>query len=140
MLGLPKDKRLAYDFHQESNYMKDYEDILNVHYPLFYQSNIKNGTMSALDKSHKLGRLEYDKKRYSNNSYTDLIPKEIEKHKSNFEEVHFQLDIGDVLYFHKDLIHKSNFNNTNKTRPVGIARLTEKFAGGKFNNLRPEDL
>ena len=38
------------------------------------------------------------------------------------KEVLFELDIRDVAFFHKDLIHKSNFNNTNISRPVGIGR------------------
>ena len=33
-----------------------------------------------------------------------------------------KLDIGDVLFFTKNLIHKSNFNYSNKYRFIGIIR------------------
>jgi len=36
----------------------------------------------------------------------------------------FELDVGDVVFFHKDLIHKSNFNHTKTSRPVGVGRYT----------------
>ena len=41
MLSLPKDKRLTYDFHQETHYMKNFKDILNIHYPIFFKSEKK---------------------------------------------------------------------------------------------------
>lgn len=138
MLGLPKDKRLTYDFHQENNYMKNFDDILNIHYPIFFKSDYKNGSMSVLSKSHKEGSLKYVKKRKSNNSYTDLIPVGIEKIKEKYEEVLLELELGDVVFFNKDLIHKSNYNYTNKPRPVGIGRFTSSH--GNFGSLNPEDL
>ena len=139
LLGLPKDTRLTYDFHQESNFMKGFGDILNVHYPIFRQSNTENGTMSGLDKSHKLGTLAFQKSRISEDSYTNLIPTDIESVAPQFKEVHFQLDIGDCLFFHKDFIHKSNFNNSELCRPVGISRMTQD-ASGDFNPRSPDEL
>lgn len=138
LLNLPKDKRLTYDFHQESNFMKSFDDVLSIHYPIFHQSDEKNGSMSVLSGSHKLGNLDYYKSRKSNNSYTNLIPKNIEKIKKKYQEVLFQLNPGDAAYFHKDLIHKSNYNKTNLPRPVGIGRFTSSF--GNFNILKPSEL
>ena len=140
MLGLPKDKRLTYDFHQESNYSRNYNDLITVHFPLFYKVNIKNGTMSALNKSHKLGLLNFDIIRSSSRSYTTLLPKNIEKISNKFEEIFFELELGDVLYFHQNLIHKSNFNASNKCRAVGVIRLTQNFNQGKFTKLKPSEL
>lgn len=140
MLGIPADKRLTYDFHQEANYSRGYGELVTVHFPLFYKANIRNGTMSALNKTHKLGELKFDKKRFSNNSYTTLLPKNINKISKNYEEVFFELELGDVLYFHKNLIHKSNFNLSNKCRACGIIRLTQNFKYGNFIKLRPSEL
>ena len=133
---MPKDKRLVYDFHQEVNYSRNYDDLVSVHFPLFYKASIKNGTMSALNKSHKLGILNFDKIRSSRRSYTTLLPKNIKKISNKFEEIFFELELGDVLYFHKNLIHKSNFNASNKCKPVGIMRLTQNFSHGKFTKLK----
>ena len=138
LLGLSKDKRLTYDFHQETNYMKGFDDILNIHYPIFHKSNIKNGSMSVLLGSHKEGRLMFSKNRLNNNSYTNLIPKNIIKIMKKYEEVLFELEVGDVVFFHKDLIHKSNFNYSDKPRPVGIGRFSSSI--GNFNHIKPEDL
>ena len=88
LLGVPKDRgRTMYGFHQEVNYLRDYKDLITVHFPLFYRTNLKNGTMSALDKSHKLGPLDFDKIRPSKKSYTTLLPKNIDKISNKFEEV-----------------------------------------------------
>ena len=93
--------------------------------------------MSVLSKSHKLKNLKYIKKRISNNSYTNLIPKNIEKIKKNFDEIYLELYVGDVVFFHKDLIHKSNYNSTKRCRPVGIGRYTSSL--GNFKIHKPED-
>lgn len=139
LLGIPSDKRLVYDFHQESNYMKGFDNIFNIHYPLMRTSNLKNGTMSVLSGSHKLGTLNFKKSRISHNSYTDLIPEGIDKIKKSFNEVFNFLELGDVVIFHKDLIHKSNSNFSKLTRPVGVSRLTTSY-GGNFKYLTPKDL
>jgi len=129
LLGIPQDTRLVYDFHQESNYMKGFDDIFNIHYPLLRKSSIENGTMSIIPSSHKYGTLDYEKKKSSSNSYTDLIPINIQKITSELPEIHLELELGDCVIFHKDLIHKSNFNESNLCRPVGIARLTQSLRG-----------
>tara|TARA_B100001250_G_C19643460_1_gene719315 strand:- start:75 stop:833 length:759 start_codon:yes stop_codon:yes gene_type:complete len=123
-LSIPRDKRLVYNFHQESNYMKDFNNIYNIHYPLFRKSTKNNGTMSILAGSHRLGTMNFEKQRSSKNSYTDLIPENIDLIKKKFKELHVELEVGDCFIFNKDLIHKSNYNNSDLCRPVGIFRLT----------------
>jgi ectoine hydroxylase-related dioxygenase (phytanoyl-CoA dioxygenase family) len=100
LLGIPKDERLVYNFHQESNYMKGFEDIFNIHYPLLRTSSIENGTMSVIAGTHKLKTLDFEKAKKSDNSYTDLVPVDIEHIKESFEERHNFLEVGDVLVFH----------------------------------------
>jgi hypothetical protein len=129
LLGIPKDDRLVYDYHQESNYMRGFENIFNVHYPLLRSSNYENGTMSVLPKSHKLGTLDFQKSSTTeaNNAKTNLIPVDIEKIQKNHEEIFNYLEIGDVVIFHKDLIHKSNYNASDKTRLIGTIRVTTSY-------------
>ena len=135
---LPKDRRLTYGYHQESSYKQNFDDFVSIHFPIFCKSSVKNGTMSALNKSHKLGHLGYNKKRISKNSFTSLIPKKINEIEKNFEEIHYELNVGDVVFFHKDLVHKSNFNNSEACRPIAIGRCTQCI-GGQFNTLRYKD-
>ena len=139
LLSIPNDKRLVYDFHQESNYMKGFGDIINIHYPIFRNSNLENGTMSLIPSCHNYGTLEFEKKRISKDSYTDLIPYKIEEITLKLPEFHCQLDLGDCVFFHKDLIHKSNFNHSELCRPVGVSRFTQSLIGDWINRT-PDEL
>jgi len=139
LLGIPGDARLVYDFHQESNYMRGFKTIFNFHFPLLRKSTRESGTMSILSGSHVLGPVSFEKIRISNDSYTNLVPVEIDKIKKQFQEVHCILEPGDCVVFHKDLVHKSNFNASNLCRPVGTARLTQEKHGA-WVNKKPEDL
>lgn len=125
MLGLPDDSRLAYDFHQESSYMVGADDIMNCHFPFLRPSSIQNGTMSALEGSHVEGPLPARRIKNSENSYTDFIPENLDELKGRYSEVAFHLELGDVVYFHKDLVHKSNPNMSSALRPPVVIRLTE---------------
>jgi len=129
LLGISRDDRLVYNFHQESNYMKGFSDIMNTHYPLLRTSNAQNGTMSILPGTHKLGPLEYQKSQKTNDSFTDLLPKNISEIVGNFPELHCYLELGDVVVFHKDLIHKSNYNSSTLCRPVGTTRFSQSMSG-----------
>ena len=129
LLSIPKDERLVYNYHQESNYMKGFHDIINCHYPLLRTSVIENGTMSVLAETHKLNTLNFEKSRKSTNSYTNLLPVDIDQIKESFEEKYNFLELGDVILFHKDIIHRSNFNSSNLARPVGINRITTSLDG-----------
>ena len=125
--GLPKDKRLTYKFHQESSYLNgkyklNKTDIISAHFPLINDANKKNGTMSALNKSHLDGNYSAINITGKKNGFKSFTPKNIKTIKKNFEEVQFKLNIGDVLFFTKNLVHKSNFNYSNKCRFIGIIR------------------
>ena len=87
--------------------------------------------MSILDKSHKIKNLSF-KKILRKNSYTDLMPKNIDKISKDYKEIFLKINIGDILFFHKDLIRKSNFNNTNKPRVCFVGRFTQDLKISKF--------
>jgi hypothetical protein len=122
LLGLARDKRLTYNFHQESSYMRIKDEMITAHFPLFYPSTRENGTMSVLKGSHIQGQLDFEKKRKSLNSYTDLIPVDISSLVEKYEEVYFDLQPGDCAFFSKYLIHRSNYNSSKYSRPVGVFR------------------
>lgn len=139
LLGLPDDTRLAYDYHQESSYMRGALDIMNVHFPFLRDSTTKNGTMSVLSGSHQQGHFETTKTREADNSYTNLVPINIEELVPKHQEVHLELRLGDVAFFHKDLVHRSNPNTSGRLRPPVVLRLTQDFSYG-FEVLGPDDL
>ena len=57
----------------------------------------------------------------------NLIPSNITEITKSHKEYFNFLEIGDVVIFHKDLIHKSNYNSSDKIRLVGVGRLTSNF-------------
>jgi hypothetical protein len=95
--------------------------------------------MSLLDKSHKLGPLDFEKNRLSSDSYTDLIPKNISEIVSTHQEYSCCIEPGDAVIFHKDMIQKSNYNSTDLCRLVGLSSLTQS-ADGEWGMKNPEDL
>ena len=125
--GIPKDKRLVYNFHQESRYYKGSKNLLTAYFPIYFKSEIKNGSMSALNKSHTLGQISNTHKEGKKNGNKSFVPNKIESFKKQFPEVIFEVNVGDILYFHENLLHKSNFNSTNNCRIVGQLRCSQSF-------------
>jgi ectoine hydroxylase-related dioxygenase (phytanoyl-CoA dioxygenase family) len=89
--------------------------------PLFNSAVRENGTMSVLTGTHKLGNIGYNRVDKPN-GYCDLVvdTKEIIL---RYPE-HFCCNSpGDGILFDKDLIHRSNFNETNKVRVSLVLRV-----------------
>jgi hypothetical protein len=137
--GLPDDTRLAYDYHQEPSHMRGALDIMNVHFPFLGGSTTNNGTMSVLSGSHQQGHFETTTTREADNSYTSLVSINIEELVPRHQEVHLELRLGDVTFFQKDLVHRSNPNTSGRLRPPVALRLTQDFSYG-FEVLSPDDL
>ena len=139
MLGLPGDRRLVYDFHQECHYMKGVNPIVSAHFPLNVASTSANGAMSYLEKSSNLGPLPYQKNKITN-GYTNLRPLDITNIVASYEEVQPELKVGDCLFFDEYCIHKSNWNSSNRPRLCGIFRVTTDLEALNFKRLSPDEL
>ena len=124
---IPKDKRLIYNFHQENHYYPNNKNVLTVYFPIFFNANKKNGSMSALSGSHKIGKIKKIKAIGKKNGFTSFLPINIENIKKKYDEIIFEAKVGDVVYFHQNLLHKSNFNFTNNCRIIGQFRLSDNF-------------
>jgi len=133
LLGLPKDKRLVYNWHQECNYMKTVRPIITAQYPINQGTCPENGAMSYLSKSTHLGELKYEKQAKDNpNGYTSLVPVNIKELEIQFQTEQPSLSLGDCLFFDEYCIHKSNFNSTNNLRTTGIFRVTSQQSAKDF--------
>jgi len=124
VIGINGSKRTNYEWHQEKPY---YPKISTVHYqfPLlnFFTSK-KNGTMSVLKGSNKLGFIrEVTNKKLSKKSINSYVPKDIKKIKKNLPEKFINMHLKDIVLFDENLIHKSNENRTKKVRFAGVVRL-----------------
>lgn len=68
----------------------------------------ENGCLQVLRGSHKLGRVEHG--RYGDQTGAD--PERTEQAMKVLELVHCELAPGDVLYFHSNLLHRSDQNRS----------------------------
>ena len=83
----------------------------------------RNGTMSVLSGSHKLGFIKKIKSdQLHKKSVYSYIPSNINVIAKKFSEKFIYMKLGDLVMFDENVIHKSNINSTNKIRFVGIIR------------------
>ncbi len=72
----------------------------------------ENGCLQVLKSSHKLGRLEHG--RYGDQTGAD--PERVDEAVKMMETVHVELAPGDTLFFHSNLLHRSDQNTSEHPR------------------------
>ena len=72
----------------------------------------ENGCLQVLKGSHKLGRIEHG--RYGDQS--GAAPERTAEATKVMETVYVELDPGDTLYFHSNLLHRSDQNTSDSQR------------------------
>ena len=72
----------------------------------------ENGCLQVLKGSHKLGRIEHG--RYGDQTGAD--PERTSEAAKVMETVYVELDPGDTLYFHSNLLHRSDQNTSDTQR------------------------
>ena len=72
----------------------------------------ENGCLQVLKGSHKLGRIEHG--RYGDQTGAD--PERTAEATKVMEIVYVELDPGDTLYFHSNLLHRSDQNTSDSQR------------------------
>jgi hypothetical protein len=118
-INRPKTKRLLYKWHSESNYYPKRRNFLNIWFPIFFNKSEKNGTMFIKEKSHQLNDLPfneyhgYDKssENKKNHFIQYEVPENFVKHLKTFKS---NLNVGDLLVFHRKSIHTSTPNLSKK--------------------------
>ena len=118
-INRPKTKRLLYKWHSESHYYPKRRNFLNIWFPIFFNKNEKNGTMFVKEKSHLLNDLPfneyqgYDKssENKKNHFIQYEVPENFVKHLKTFKS---NLNVGDLLVFHRKSIHTSTPNLSKK--------------------------
>ena len=85
-------------------------------------SNIENGCLEVLDKSHKIGRIEHiaagEQAGVDLNYMNGIL--------NNFDKKYVEMKAGDVLFFHSNLFHSSSENLSNKWRRYMIVGFNTK--------------
>ncbi|WP_086932623.1 phytanoyl-CoA dioxygenase family protein [Agarilytica rhodophyticola] len=76
------------------------------------EATIENGCLQVLKGSHHLGRLDHSKTGDQKGAHVSFVNEAIKHH----ELVNVELSPGDTLFFHCNLLHKSNKNKSSQPR------------------------
>tara|TARA_B100001029_G_scaffold103594_1_gene85343 strand:+ start:415 stop:1230 length:816 start_codon:yes stop_codon:yes gene_type:complete len=75
-------------------------------------STSENGCLQFLEGSHKLGRIEH----MVVNQQEQADPQRVEEAKKVLDHKYLITEPGDALFFHSNLLHRSDANNSDKSR------------------------
>jgi phytanoyl-CoA hydroxylase len=75
-------------------------------------ANKENGCLQVIKGSHKMGRVEHGAAGQQNGAAQKYVDLALEK----MELVYVELKAGDVLFFHSNLLHRSDANTSDKSR------------------------
>lgn len=106
----------AWEWHQDYGYwyrngFMYANQMLSVMFALT-NANEENGCLKVLPGSHKLGRLEHGKVGEQVGADMHMV----QKYMKSVDEVHCELDEGDALFFHSNLLHASGANTSENPR------------------------
>ena len=118
-INRPKTKRLLYKWHSESHYYPKRRNFLNIWFPIFFNKSEKNGTMFIKEKSHLLNDLPFNEyqgfDKSSENKKNHFIQYEVpENFVKNLKTFKANLNVGDLLAFHRKSVHTSTPNLSKK--------------------------
>jgi len=105
----------AWEWHQDFGYWHNYgclaPDMMSI-YVALDKSTRQNGCLQLLKGSHKLGRLNHVREE----GQTNVDPEYVEAATRRFELVYAEMEAGDVLAFHSNLLHRSDANRSDTYR------------------------
>jgi ectoine hydroxylase-related dioxygenase (phytanoyl-CoA dioxygenase family) len=127
-INLPSTKRLLYHWHSESCYYPKRRNFLNIWFPIFRDKTPDNGTMWFCVKSHEIQERHfieyqgYDKE--TENKKNHFIQYEIpEVELTEYEKVPVIAQRGDLVCFHRSLVHTSTLNSSTTPSYASVLRV-----------------
>ena len=72
----------------------------------------KNGCLQVLKGTHKMGRVEHSFAGEQQGADMDFVNEAL----GRFERVYVELEAGDILFFHSNILHMSDANTSDKPR------------------------
>jgi ectoine hydroxylase-related dioxygenase (phytanoyl-CoA dioxygenase family) len=76
------------------------------------EANKKNGCLQVLKGTHKMGRVEHNFAGEQQGADMDFVNEAL----TRFERVYVELEPGDILFFHSNILHMSEANTSDKAR------------------------
>ena len=99
-----------------------------------------NGCLQVLPKSHKLGRMDHGKVGGQTGADPERMPAILER----FELVYVEMEPGDGLFFHGNLLHRSDRNTSDDPRWSLIccynAKSNSPYEVKRHNGYKPLDI
>ena len=131
----PQDKTFDLKWHQESYFTLPNSNCVQLWAPVINNINPKDtGTMTAITKSHSIGEIKHSIIRHNDNYISESITEDKIVNLDKDQKL-FSLNVGDVLLFHENLIHKTITNLGNKVRYTLIANYSNPcLTNFKFMN------
>ena len=105
----------AWEWHQDYGYWYGFGCLfpnMASCYIAIDQATRENGCLQVLPRSHQLGRLEHGKV----GGQTGADPERMEAVLRQFDISYVQMDPGDGLFFHANLLHRSDMNSSDQPR------------------------
>ncbi len=104
------------------------------------QATVANGCLQVIVGSHKMGRIDHQK----SGDQTAADPDRVAAALDRMELVHCELDPGDAIFFHANLLHRSDQNTSEKPRWSLICcyntRHNDPYFVGKHPNYEPLEI
>jgi ectoine hydroxylase-related dioxygenase (phytanoyl-CoA dioxygenase family) len=101
----------AWEWHQDFGYWYSYgclaPDMMSIYVSLD-QATKENGCLQVLKSSHHLGRLDHVRE----DGQTNVEREHLEAALKRFEHVYVEMEEGDALVFHGNLLHRSDANRS----------------------------
>ncbi|HTW25718.1 MAG TPA: phytanoyl-CoA dioxygenase family protein [Acetobacteraceae bacterium] len=105
----------AWEWHQDFGYWYNYgclaPDMMSIYLALD-RSTRENGCLQVLKGSHHLGRLNHVRE----DGQTNVESEHLEAALKRFEHAYVEMDAGDALVFHGNLLHRSDANRSGTHR------------------------
>lgn len=123
LINSPSVDRLLYRWHAEEAYYPKRRNFLNVWFPIFEDKTSENGTMHVLKGSHLISGRPFIEYQGGTNHFVQYeIPKE---DLVEYENVPIVAKRGDLVLFHRNLVHSSTRNISNRASYAGILRILD---------------
>jgi len=105
----------AWEWHQDYGYWYDYGCLVPSMLSCLVavdRATRENGCLQVLSGSHAMGRINHDRV----NEQTMANPERVEAAIARFPLVYLELDPGDAVFFHCNLLHRSDANRSEHRR------------------------
>jgi ectoine hydroxylase-related dioxygenase (phytanoyl-CoA dioxygenase family) len=105
----------AWEWHQDYGYWYDYGCLVPSMLSCLIavdRATRENGCLQVLSGSHAMGRVNHDRI----NEQTMANPEHVEAAVARFPLVYLELDPGDAVFFHCNLLHRSDANRSDHRR------------------------